>query len=183
MNQPIITRTPLDRLRHAVMFEALLLTLLAPMMSLMLNRDIVDVGMLAVVLSLKAMLINPIFNYAFDRYDVKQGNVPTERKLAGRILHAFGFELTLTATSLPLIIWWLDVTLFQALMVDLVMVFAVMIYTLLFNLGYDRVFPVVQLSTQLSAQLSTQLSDQLSAELSGQLLPLRQDEPARAESY
>lgn len=175
MNQPIITRTPLDRLRHAAMFEALLLTLLAPMMSLMLNRDIVDVGMLAVVLSLKAMLINPIFNYGFDRYDVKRGNIPTERTLAGRILHAVGFEVTLTATSLPLIIWWLDVSFLQALMVDLVSVFAVTVYTLLFNLGYDRVFPVIQLSTELSAEQSAQLPVPLS--------PQRQDEPVRAESY
>ncbi|BBB27064.1 PACE efflux transporter [Amphritea japonica] len=154
MNQAIITRTPLDRLRHTLMFEALLLTLLAPMMSLMLNRDIVDVGMLAIVLSLKAMLINPVFNYGFDRYDVKRGKIPTERKLAGRILHAIGFEVTLTATSLPLIIWWLNVTFLQALMVDIVMVFAVMTYTLLFNIGYDRVFPVIQHTRPLTDQIS-----------------------------
>ncbi|MBN0988982.1 PACE efflux transporter [Amphritea pacifica] len=144
MNQPIITRTPLDRLRHTLMFEALLLTLLAPMMSLMLNRDIVDVGMLSVVISIKAMLINPIFNYFFDRFDVRRGRVPTERKLLGRIIHAMGMEVTLTATSLPLIVWWLDVTFMQALVVDMVMIFAVMTYTLIFNWGYDRLFPVAQ---------------------------------------
>ncbi len=144
MNQPIITRTPMDRLRHTLMFEALLLTLLAPMMSLMLNRDIVDVGMLSVVISIKAMLINPIFNYLFDRYDVRLGRIPTERKLLGRVLHAMGLEITLTATSLPLIVWWLDVTFMQALVVDMVMIFAVMAYTLVFNWGYDRVFPVAQ---------------------------------------
>lgn len=167
MNQLIITRTPLDRLRHTLMFEALLLTLLAPMMSLMLDRDIVEVGMLSVVLSIKAMLINPIFNYGFDRYDVTRGKVPTERKLVGRIFHAIGLEVTLTATSLPLIIWWLDVTFLQALMVDLIMITAVMAYTLLFNLGYDKMFPVLQLSDKLSVQHSNH----------------RQDEQVQAESY
>lgn len=152
MNQPIITRTPMDRLRHTLMFEALLLTLLAPMMSLMLNRDIVDVGMLSVVISIKAMLINPVFNYFFDHYDVRRGRVPTERKLLGRIFHAMGLEVTLTATSLPLIIWWLDVTFMQALVVDLIMIFAVMAYTLIFNLGYDRMFPVLQTTIHTSVQ-------------------------------
>ncbi len=152
MNQPIITRTPMDRLRHTLMFEALLLTLLAPMMSLMLNRDIVDVGMLSVVISIKAMLINPVFNYFFDRIDVRQGRVPTERKLLGRVIHAMGLEVTLTATSLPLIVWWLDVTFMQALVVDMVMIFAVMAYTLVFNWGYDRVFPVAQPAASLPAK-------------------------------
>lgn len=165
MNQPIITRTPLDRLRHALMFEALLLTLLAPMMSLMLNKDIVDVGMLSVVLSIKAMLINPVFNYFFDRFDVSRGKVPTERTLAGRIIHAMGLEVTLTATSLPLIVWWLEVTFMQALIVDLVMIFAVMLYTLIFNWGYDRLFPVHQTPAQTSAQTPAPLTaEALSAE-------------------
>ncbi|MDO6564268.1 PACE efflux transporter [Amphritea sp. 1_MG-2023] len=150
MNQPIITRTPLDRLRHTLMFELLLLTLLAPMMSLLLNRDILDVGMLSVVVSIKAMLINPFFNFLFDRYDVKRGRIPTERKLSGRLIHAAGLEVTLMATSLPLIIWWLDVTFMQALVVDLLSIFLVMAYTLVFNWGYDRLFPVIQPSTQLS---------------------------------
>ncbi|RTE65588.1 PACE efflux transporter [Amphritea opalescens] len=153
MNQPIITRTPLDRLRHTLMFELLLLTLLAPMMALLLDRDIMEVGMLSVVISLKAMLINPFFNYLFDRYDVKRGRVPTERKLAGRLLHAAGLEVTLVATSLPLIIWWLNVTVMQALMVDLISIFLVMTYTLVFNWGYDRVFPVSQPSAQAPHQV------------------------------
>jgi uncharacterized membrane protein len=150
MNQPIITRTPLDRLRHTLMFELLLLTLLAPMMSLLLDRDILDVGMLSLVISIKAMLINPFFNYLFDRYDVKHGRIPTERKLSGRLIHSAGLEITLIATSLPLIIWWLDVTFMQALMVDLISIFLVMAYTLTFNWVYDRVFPVIQPSAPLS---------------------------------
>lgn len=144
MNQPIITRTPLDRLRHTLVFELLLLTLLAPMMSLLLDRDILNVGLLSVLISVKAMLFNPFFNYLFDRNDVKHNRIPTERKLLGRLQHAAGLEITLVATSLPLIIWWLDVTLMQALMVDLISIFLVMAYTLAFNWGYDRLFPVIQ---------------------------------------
>ncbi len=153
MTQPIITRTPLDRLRHTLMFEILLLAMLAPMMSLLLNRDIVDVGMLSVVISIKAMLINPFFNYLFDRYDVRRGRIPTERKLSGRLIHAAGLEITLIATSLPLIVWWLDVTFIQALMVDLISIFLVMTYTLAFNWIYDRVFPVIQPSSSPLASL------------------------------
>lgn len=157
MNQPIITRTPLDRLRHTLMFELLLLTLLAPMMALLLDRDIVEVGMLSVVISLKAMMVNPFFNYLFDRYDVKQGRIPTERKFVGRLIHAASLELTLIATSLPLIIWWLDVTFMQALMVDLISIFLVMAYTFIFNWGYDRVFPVIQQPAATTDTLASEL--------------------------
>ncbi|GGK55681.1 PACE efflux transporter [Amphritea balenae] len=144
MSQPIVTRSSMDRIRHTVMFEVFLVMILAPLMSVMLDRGVVELGALAIVLSLKAMLINLLYNYGFDHWDVKQGRIPTQRKLVGRIIHAAGLELVLTATSLPLIIWWLGLTIWQALLMDVVMIAAVMLYTLLFNWVYDRLFPVPQ---------------------------------------
>lgn len=144
MSQVIATRTTADRLRHTVMFEFFLIGMLAPLMSLMLEKSVVELGLLALAISVKAMLINLIYNYLFDKWDVSKGRVPTERSLPYRILHAMGLELTLTATSLPLIIWWLGLTFWQALLMDIAMIIAVMIYALVFNWIYDRVFPVPQ---------------------------------------
>ena len=151
MSQAIATRSAADRLRHTVMFELFLIALLAPLMSLMLERSVVELGLLALVLSLKAMLINLIYNYYFDKWDVSKGRIPTERSLPMRIVHAVGLEMTLTATSLPLIMWWLGLNFWQALLMDLAMIMAVMLYALVFNWLYDRTFPVIQASPPLQA--------------------------------
>lgn len=144
MSQAIATRSTADRLRHTVLFELFLIALLAPLMSLLLERSIVELGLLALVISLKAMLINLIYNYYFDKWDVSKGRIPTQRSLPLRIIHAVGLELTLTATSLPLIMLWLGLSLWQALLMDLAMIMAVMLYALVFNWIYDKTFPVSQ---------------------------------------
>lgn len=144
MKKTIAIRTGRDRLRYTFLFELLLIAILAPTGALILERQVLDVGLLAVVLSVKAMLFNLIYNWVFDRLDARAGRIPTERSLVGRIVHAGGFECGLVMTSLPIVIWWLDLTLLQALVMDLSVTSLVVVYTILFSWGYDRLFPVPQ---------------------------------------
>jgi len=144
MRKTIVVRTAGDRLRYSILFELLLLVILASVGTLVLKRQILDVGLLAVVLAVKAMLFNLAYNWLFDRLDVRAGRVPTLRSPIGRIVHAVGFECGLVLTSLPLVIWWLDFTLLQALIMDLAVTSFVVAYTIVFGWGYDRLFPVPQ---------------------------------------
>ena len=144
MKKTIAVRTGRDRLRYSFLFELLLIAILAPAGALVLDRQVLDVGLLATVLSLKAMLFNLVYNWLFDHWDVRRGRVPTERSLLGRVLHAVGFECGLVLTSLPIVIWWLGLTLLQALIMDLAVTAIVVAYTLLFGWCYDRLFPVPQ---------------------------------------
>lgn len=56
----IVVRSGWDRARYVVSFEILLLMCLAPTAAFLLERETLDVGALAVMLSVKAMIINVI---------------------------------------------------------------------------------------------------------------------------
>jgi len=145
MTKPqIVTRSGWDRIRYAVIFEALLILGFGAALSGLSDSNIFRTGALAVVLSLIAMIVSVFYNYLFDSVDVRSGRVPTERALAGRIIHAVGFEFLLVLTSLPIIMWWMSWSFWQALSFDLVAMACVIIYTFLFTLAYDRVFPIAQ---------------------------------------
>mgnify|MGYP003624611249 CR=1 FL=1 len=144
MKAEVIIRGKWDRIRFTLMFEALLIALLAPVLAWILERDSLDIGLMAVILSLKAMVLNFIYNYGFDRMDVRHGRVPTKRSLKGRMLHALGFELILMITSLPIVMWWLGLSLWQALVMDMALMGVVVLYTMAFTRVYDEVFPISQ---------------------------------------
>ncbi len=145
MEKAIKLRTGKDRLRYTCLFELFLIVILAPISALVLQEQIVDVGVLAVLLSLKAMLFNLVYNWFFDHFDARAGRIPTDRTFFRRILHAVGFEISLLITSLPIVVWWLGLSILQALLMDIVVTSFVVLYTLVFTWGYDQLFPVVQM--------------------------------------
>lgn len=151
MSNAIAIRSGWDRLRYTVIFEALLIVTAGTALAYLTERSIADTGALAVCLSIKAMVMNLLYNYVYDRIDVRFGRIPTERTIKGRIVHALGFEVILTATSLPIVMWWLGFAWWQALLLDLGMMSVVVIYTFLFSLGYDKLFPVLQPGQESSA--------------------------------
>ena len=151
MEKKIVVRTGRDRLRYSLLFELLLIAILAPLGALVFERHVLDVGLLSIVLCLKAMLVNLIYNWLFDMWDVRSGRIPTERSLVGRIAHAVGFECVLVLTSLPIVIWWLGLTLLQALIMDFAVTGIIVAYTIVFGWCYDRLFPVQQTLSTCSA--------------------------------
>ena len=110
MEGRIVIRGRWDRLRYSVAFEGLLIVMLAPVLAFLFERHVADTGALALILSLKAMLMTYLYNYVYDRVDAHYGRVPTQRKVMGRIVHALGFETILVATSLPIVMWWLGLS-------------------------------------------------------------------------
>ena len=144
MATDIVIRTGLDRLRYALMFEGLLVAIFSVAMFLLFERGLLDMGAFSVTLSLIALAVNFIYNSVFDRIDVRYGRVPTERSRGGRIVHAFGFEFTLVVVNLPIIMWWMQWSFWQALGFDIAAMAAVVVYTYYFTLAYDRLFPIQQ---------------------------------------
>ena len=144
MKNSVVIRSGKDRLRYTCSFELFLLMILAPVAALVFDLPLAEMGLLSVILSLKAMLFNLIYNWIFDLLDQRAGRVPTERSFIGRIIHAMGFEFGLFLTSLPIVMWWLGLSLLQAFLMDLVVTSFVVVYTFVFTWGYDRLFPVQQ---------------------------------------
>ncbi|WP_108882399.1 PACE efflux transporter [Anderseniella sp. Alg231-50] len=152
MSQQPAMRTGADRLRYTVVFEMTLLLLLVPAGAVFFDKGWADIGLLGVILSTKAMLINLVYNWLFDRVDARANRISSDRSTLGRILHAVGFELSLVITSLPIYVWWLNLTVLEALLTDLVVTSFVVVYTYVFTLGYDRLFPVVPLQVPVRAE-------------------------------
>lgn len=148
MSEKAITiRTGLDRLRYTLLFEIILVSASTAVIAGVLERELLDTGYFALILSLIAMVTNYLYNYAYDRFDVSRGRIPTERSLKHRLFHAVGFELILLFATLPLVMGWLELNLIDALLLDVSMMAAVVIYTFIFGLSYDKMFPIEQLQT------------------------------------
>lgn len=135
-------RTGRERIRYTVTFEVVLMAMLIPSGAMFFDRDLLDIGLLGLILLLKAMLLGLGYNWLFDKIDARSGNVASDRSAFRRVLHAIGFEVFLTLTSLPIYMWWLDLGLLKAFSTDLVVTTFVVIYTYLFTLIYDLKYPV-----------------------------------------
>lgn len=144
MATDIVIRTGLDRLRYALLFEGILVVALSVALALLFDRSLLEMSGLSIALSLIALAINFIYNYVFDKLDVRRGRVPTERTVGWRIVHAVGFEATLVLVNLPLFILWMDWSIWQALLFDVTAMAAIVVYTYFFTLAYDHLFPVTQ---------------------------------------
>ncbi|MCC4107502.1 PACE efflux transporter [Serratia ureilytica] len=95
-------------------------------------------GPLAVVITTIAVSWNFIYNYLFEWWESRQ--VSRTRTLKRRILHAVGFQLTLVVYLIPLIAWWMGITLWQALLLDMALIVIIPCYTFVFNWAFDKLF-------------------------------------------
>ncbi|HIE0193218.1 TPA: PACE efflux transporter [Serratia marcescens] len=95
-------------------------------------------GPLAVVITTIAVSWNFIYNYLFEWWESRL--VSRTRTLKRRILHAVGFQLTLVVYLIPLIAWWMGITLWQALLLDMALIVIIPCYTFLFNWAFDKLF-------------------------------------------
>ncbi|MFT5730942.1 MAG: putative membrane protein [Desulforhopalus sp.] len=136
-------RTSRDRIRHTLLFEIGMLLLCAPLAGLVLDKEITQVGILVITLSLIAMGVNYLYNIIFDLILIKLERPVHIRSKKLRVLHAFLFELTLLFISLPVIATSLQTTYWHAFVTDIGFALFALVYAYIFNLGYDRFFPVL----------------------------------------
>lgn len=95
-------------------------------------------GVISAVSSAIAVAWNVGFNALFERWESRQAR--RGRNLARRVAHAIGFEGGLALLLVPLFAWWFDVGLWQALVMDLGLMLFFLVYTFVFNWGFDHVF-------------------------------------------
>ena len=125
-----------ERLVHAVGYEVFAVLLCAPLLSWVMGKSLATAGALAVTLSVIAMLWNMVYNALVDRW------VQTERihwKASARCVHGLGFEAGLVVWCLPVAAWMLDISLWQALMVELGFFVIILPYTVVYNWAFDQV--------------------------------------------
>lgn len=135
-------RTSSDRLRHTLLFELFGLALCTPLASWILDKSLVQIGALSIALSLIAMCVNYNYNLIFDMVLVRIGRPVNKRPVWLRMFHAILFETCLIIISIPLVAWWLDMTLLVAFITDIGFTLFFLIYAFIFNWTYDVVYPM-----------------------------------------
>ncbi|MDR0717265.1 MAG: PACE efflux transporter [Azoarcus sp.] len=136
-------RSPRDRLRQVLLFEAGGLLLISPLFAWASGAALASSAGLLAVLSLIAALWNAAFNSGFDYCEARfTGRRADRRPLRLRAAHALAFESSLIALTLPVVMAWTDMGWLAALAADAGLALAYVAYAFIFHLGYDRCFPI-----------------------------------------
>ncbi|WP_074217041.1 PACE efflux transporter [Halodesulfovibrio marinisediminis] len=135
-------RTSTDRLRHTVFFELILLVICVPLLALLLNKPMGHVGAVSLMLSLAGATWNYIYNYLFDHALVRLNKPLYPRSGLLRTFHAVLFELSLLVITIPAVMIMMNLSFMQALMIDIGFVAFVPVYAFVYNIAYDRLFPL-----------------------------------------
>ncbi|EGQ9881979.1 TPA: PACE efflux transporter [Vibrio vulnificus] len=127
-----------ERLFHAVAFELLALAIIVPATSLMIGKGASALAIVGIGLSIFTIIWNYIYNQYFDQWF---GENRAERGLKMRLLHTLGFEGGLIFITIPVISWFLSISLLQALLLEAGFLLFFLFYATGFNWFYDRVQP------------------------------------------
>ena len=125
-----------ERFLQAVGFEALAILICTPLLAWIMDKPMLDMGVVTVVIAALALAWNVVFNRAFDhvlqRFEIAH-NAWT------RVAHALMFEGGLVAVGVPLIAWWLNISLWQAFLLDAGVLLFFLPYTYVYHWVYDVV--------------------------------------------
>lgn len=134
-------RTTADRIRQAVAFEVIALLVVSPLGAWVFGHSPWDFGLLAILSSGVATLWTYLYNLGFDHALLRlRGD--TMKTLPLRLLHAVLLEAGLIGFLVPIVAWTLDVSLWEAFLVDLSLAGFFLVYAFVFYWLYDRLFPV-----------------------------------------
>ncbi|RYH14129.1 MAG: PACE efflux transporter [Alphaproteobacteria bacterium] len=134
-------RTVSDRIRHALSFEIIGLMLAVPFGALVFNHPMQDIGVITIVSSIVATVWNYLYNWGFD-HALQRLTGSVVKSWPVRVGHAVLFELGLVALLMPFVAWYLGIGIIDALVLDVSLAVFYMAYAFVFNLVYDRVFPI-----------------------------------------
>ncbi len=126
------------RVVYVALYETIAVSLLGPSLAALSGRTWFQGGTLAVACSVVAVLWNLTYNTLFEAWEARQS--VRGRSVARRVAHAVGFECGLILMLVPLFSWWLEVSLWQALLMNIGMSMFFVVYTYVFSWTFDRLF-------------------------------------------
>lgn len=126
------------RLVYVGLYELVAIILSAILLAWMSSAGASHSLGIAVAVSAVAMVWNLVFNAAFEAWERRRQQAG--RSLGVRVIHALGFEGGLVVFLVPLLAWWFNISLLQALVMDMGLLVFFLFYTFAFNWGFDVVF-------------------------------------------
>lgn len=123
---------------YVTLYELIAIAASTAGLALLSSSSVGHASVAAVAASAIAVAWNFIFNTLFERWEARQ--TVRGRSFWRRAAHAVGFEGGLIVTLVPLFAWWLEISLWQAFVLDLGLIVFFLVYTFAFNLAFDKVF-------------------------------------------
>ncbi|MBP5945680.1 MULTISPECIES: multidrug/biocide efflux PACE transporter [unclassified Pseudomonas] len=123
-----------ERIFQAVGFELLAILICTPLLAWIMKKPMLEMGAVTVLIAMLALGWNVVFNRFFDRM-LERMNVAHNAWV--RVVHALLFEGGLIVMGVPLIAWWLSVSLWQAFLLDIGVLLFFLPYTYVYHWGYD----------------------------------------------
>ncbi|QFU21827.1 PACE efflux transporter [Shewanella eurypsychrophilus] len=128
--------TTKQRIIHTILFEVFALILVVPLVIMITGKETGELFTVAVGLSFYAVIWNYFYNIWFDN---RFGSNRSERSFLTRIGHALGFEGGIILVTLPVISWFMGISLFSAFLLELAFLVLFFFYAIGFNYVYDLV--------------------------------------------
>lgn len=141
----------IERVFHSLLFEILALIMSIAGLALFTQHDISTLSGTMIVVASMAMAWNYSFNYVFDLY-VK--GEKTKRSILLRIAHVILFEAGLLFFTIPVMAFILDLSLWDAFLMDLGVTIFITIYAFVFNLSYDHLRVFILITRRGKAQVA-----------------------------
>lgn len=126
------------RVLYVSLYELIAIAIVTATLLLATDEGLGSSTGLAVGSSAIAVGWNLVFNSLFERWEKRQRT--RGRSTARRVAHAIGFEGGLLLWLVPFFAWWLGVSLWQALLMDLGLLLFFLVYTFVFTWVFDRLF-------------------------------------------
>lgn len=126
------------RIVQAALYESIAIAVVTPTLALAFSHPPGSAFVLSAVMSTIALAWNYVFNSLFERWEARQ--TVKGRSLARRIAHGVGFEGGLAIILMPVMAWWLDISLWAAFVADLGLLAFFFVYTVAFTWAFDRMF-------------------------------------------
>ncbi|MEB0047861.1 MULTISPECIES: multidrug/biocide efflux PACE transporter [unclassified Pseudomonas] len=127
-------RSITERIVQAVGFELLAILICTPLLAWVMDKPMAQMGLVTMAIAAIALAWNVVFNALFDRA-LKHFEIV--RSAWVRVVHALLFEGGLVAFGVPLIAWWLKVSLWQAFLLDIGVLLFFLPYTYVYHWVYD----------------------------------------------
>jgi len=126
------------RVVYITLYEVIAIAVVSVALAAISDQSLGHASVLSVMSSAVAVLWNLGFTAVFEHWEARQA--VRGRSVQRRIAHAIGFEGGLTVFLVPMFAWWLNVSLWQALVMDIGFLLFFLIYTFVFNWVFDAVF-------------------------------------------
>lgn len=126
------------RVTYVFFYDVLSFLICAMILAVLSGSTISLTGPLSLLIAVIAVSVNFFYNYAFEWWEKRQHS--KTRTIFRRVVHAIGFQVVLVTILIPLIAWWMQISLVKAFFLDFSLMIIIPCYTFVYNYFFDHLF-------------------------------------------